>query len=132
MNIESSAAVADGKILGDALLSAPSAVLATAIVLIRETHLFPVLVSRIKAVVRWQEDEFQKELATQTETLAKRPPGQLALELILEFNRALDIHPRNYVARRDIDDNAAELVAKTLEILRKAIKISKDRACRIL
>jgi hypothetical protein len=112
----------DAKLLADSLLGVPAEVLATSLAMMRETNLLPVVWSRLKSTVRWADDDFQKELAATAADLAKHPRGELALELLLELNQTLGITPRNYVARRDVEDNAAEVVQKSVDALKGADK----------
>jgi len=118
INVDSESVANDGRVLADALLSVPSTVLASSLVLMREANLISVLFSNFKTRVGLSGNDFQKNIAAKTEELAKQSRGNLALELVLQLNQELDIESQNYVVRRDIDDNMSRIAYKAMEILR--------------
>lgn len=108
----------DGSALALAMATLPREAMGAVLALLRETNLSQLLSSKVSDLVRRDSGTFQRRLADISMQLAHEEAGELLLQLLGELNAILDVPPRDFASRRDVVDNAGEIVAKACALLR--------------
>jgi len=107
----------DGKFLSDAILTLPSEDLAKVLGLLEEIDLMSLMNSYAKNFMSSSKENLNQKLETRYQELSKEPVGGLVLRIFGSLNQILEIKPRRYTGEGDFEDNAAEIVSRTIAVL---------------
>ena len=114
--------MSDAKNLADAILFLPKEAHASCLALLGETTLGKLLKSKVTELVKGTDGEFAQHLEQRAKGLEQNSRAELALRMFSVMNKTLELEPRHYAGRRDFEDNAEDIVARCLAVMRKKEK----------
>lgn len=115
---ETLSAAEEAREITDILLKLPADILAANLALLMETKLLHLVQGKLRDLAQQTAGSFQERVTETATRLSRQPPEELALQLLLAFNKALGLAPRQYVCPRDLEDNTADILARALEAVR--------------